>query len=62
MTTRPDKYLKYDDKNYVGYFQQLTTIIRSDSHADDLLDELLGTPLCGITTQLKEGPQVTLLY
>ena len=44
MTTRPDKYLKYDDKNYVGYFQQLTTIIRSDTHADDLLDELLDNP------------------
>ena len=61
MATRPDKYLKYDDQNYVGYFQQLTTIVRSNTHADDLLDDLLTNPLADLRSTLEEDPLTALL-
>ena len=61
MATRPDKYLKYDEQNYVGYFQQLTTIIRANAHADSLLDELLPNPLAELPGKLADGPKAALL-
>ena len=60
MATRPDKYLKYDEQNYVGYFQQLTTIIRANVHADSLLDELLPNPLAELG-KLADEPKAALL-
>ena len=39
--SRPSKYLRYDEDHFQGYWVQLTTLIRSNEDADELLDGLL---------------------
>ena len=42
---KPNKYLRYDDKHFEGYWMQLLTLIHHNDSADQILDGILEHPL-----------------
>ena len=54
--SRPNKYLRYDEDHFQGYWVQLTTLIRSNEDADELLDGLLLSPLLALLKAINSIP------
>ena len=54
--SRPSKYLRYSEDHLQGYWVQLTTLIRSNEDADELLDGLLISPLLALLRAINSTP------
>ena len=54
--SRPSKYLRYDEDHFQGYWVQLTTLIRINEDADELLDGLLLSPLLALLKAINSTP------
>lgn len=54
--SRPDKYLRYSEDHFQGYWVQLTTLMRSNEDADEILDGLLINPLKALRKAINSIP------
>ena len=57
--SKPNKHLTYDEHHFEGYWVRLMALIRQNDDADEVLDELVPSPVATIVAlpdgQLKAG-------